>query len=387
MKKAVCHRGKIAIVTLLAILFCGIPAVSYATTTQEQLDEALQEQEDLQEQIDEHNEHLDDLKDAEDDLQKELKDLNAKLTDISENLADLEGQIADKEQEILVTTAELEAAWERERLQYEAMENRVQSMYEDGGIDYLSLFFSVRSFSDFLNYADYVAALVEYDRKMFDEYEATRMLIEEEETRLEQEKNELDGLKAAAEEEQSKVAALVARTAERIAQYGDKISKAEEEALAYEAEMKKKEEDIEALRKKIEEEKALSQAAANAAWRDISEVTFAAGDRDLLAAIIYCEAGGEAYAGKLAVGAVVINRVLSSRYPDTVVGVIYQKSQFSPVGSGRLDVVLTSGRATDECYKAADEAMSGITNVGSCLYFRTPIPGLTGINIGGHVFY
>ena len=131
----------------------------------------------------------------------------------------------------------------------------------------------------------------------------------------------------------------------------------------------------------------MSQAAANAAWRDISEVSFEEGDRYLLANLIYCDAGGEPYAGQLAVGSVVINRVLSSKYPDSVVGVIYQKSQFSPVGSGRLDLALAANKATANCYKAADEAMSGATNVGNCVYFRTPIPGLEGINIGGHVFY
>ena len=116
-------------------------------------------------------------------------------------------------------------------------------------------------------------------------------------------------------------------------------------------------------------------------------MTFAEGDRKLLANLIYCEAGGEPYAGQVAVGAVVINRVLSSKFPDTVVGVIYQSKQFSPVGSGRLEIALTADLATPKCYQAADEAMSGATNVGTCLFFRTPIPGLTGINIGGHVFY
>ena len=156
---------------------------------------------------------------------------------------------------------------------------------------------------------------------------------------------------------------------------------------AYEEEMRKQDEDIEALKKKIEEEKRKSQEAANAAWRDISDVNFADGDRKLLASIIYCEAGGEPYAGKLAVGAVVINRVLSSKYPDTVVGVIYQPYQFSPVRSGRLELALAMNKATESCYRAADEAMSGVTNVGNCLYFRTPIEGLTGISIGGHIFY
>ena len=145
--------------------------------------------------------------------------------------------------------------------------------------------------------------------------------------------------------------------------------------------------DIKALQAKLAEEIRMSKLAAQSSWRDISEVTFADGDRYLLANLIYCEAGGEPYEGKLAVGSVVINRVLSSVYPDTVVGVIYQNKQFSPVASGRLALALAEGRATDSCYQAADQAMSGVTNVGECVYFRTPIDGLTGINIGGHVFY
>ena len=120
---------------------------------------------------------------------------------------------------------------------------------------------------------------------------------------------------------------------------------------------------------------------------DISEVNFAEGDRYLLANLIYCEAGGESFAGQVAVGAVVINRVLSSVYPDSVVGVIYQGGQFSPVASGRLAAALAGGAATASCYQAADEAMKGNTNVGNCVYFRTPIEGLNGIQIGGHIFY
>ena len=78
---------------------------------------------------------------------------------------------------------------------------------------------------------------------------------------------------------------------------------------------------------------------------------------------------------------------VSLRYPDTVVGVIYQNKQFSPVASGRLALALAEGKATESCYKAAAAAMSGVTNVGNCVYFRTPVEGLTGIRIGGHIFY
>lgn len=387
MKKAALRRGKMALLLLFVILVCDIPSIVYAKTTQEELDEALKEKEELQEKMDEHGEELEGLKDTESDLQKELKKLNTQLSEVSERLEELEQQIRDKEDEITVTQGELEEAKETESWQYDCMVTRIQYMYEVGEMGYLELFFSTGSISDFLTYGDFFAAITEYDQNMLDEYEAARILVEEKEAQLQQEKADLDDLRVAAEAEKSKVAGLISQTANTISKYTKDIEKAEEQMRAYEEELRKQDEDIEALKKKIEEEKRKSQEAANAAWRDISDVNFADGDRKLLASIIYCEAGGEPYAGKLAVGAVVINRVLSSKYPDTVVGVIYQPYQFSPVRSGRLELALAMNKATESCYRAADEAMSGATNVGNCLYFRTPIEGLTGISIGGHIFY
>ena len=141
------------------------------------------------------------------------------------------------------------------------------------------------------------------------------------------------------------------------------------------------------MQKQLAEEIEKSKLAARSKWRDISEVTFTEEDRYLLANLIYCEAGNQPYAGQVAVGAVVINRVLSSVFPNTVSGVIYQYNQFAPVLDGHLALALAEDRATSACYKAADEAMIGYTNVGQCVFFRTPIPGLTGQQIGDHIFY
>lgn len=387
MKKAALRKAKIALWMAVVLFACSVPSFSYAVTTQDRLNEALKDKDEIKDRLDSKNDHIDDLKDTEAGLQSDLKDLNAQMTAVSSKLEELEGQIADKEEAIRITGEEIEEAKKTEAWQYDCMVKRIQYMYESGETDYLELLFSAQSFSDFLNYSDYFSAIADYDENMMAEYEATRQRIEEEEAKLLQEKADLDDLYLAAETEKNKVSSLISQTNSNIQKYGDKIATAEEEARAYEAELKKKEEDIETLKKIIEQEKALSAAAAKATWRDISEVTFADGDKKLLANIIYCEAGAEPYAGKLAVGAVVINRVLSSKYPDTVVGVIYQKSQFSPVASGRYELALAVDKANADCYKAAEEAMSGVTNVGSCLYFRTPIDGLTGIAIGGHIFY
>ena len=338
-------------------------------------------------QLNEENDNLENLKGEQNSLKGQLNNLNGQLTEVSNNLSDLEQQIADKEQEIADTQASLEEAKATEAWQYECMVIRVRDMYERNGTSYINALLNAQSFDKLLNAADFFERIAAYDQKKLQEFEENRKLIEEEEARLQAEKTELDSLKVAAEAEKSKVSGLISQTSNSIAKYAGDISEAEQRALAYEQEIKQKEENLETLRKKLAEEIAMSQKAANATWRDISDISFEEGDRYLLANLIYCEAGGEPYDGQLAVASVVINRVRSSVYPNTVVGVIYQNKQFSPVASGRLELALATNKATSRCYQAADEAMSGVTNVGNCVYFRTPVEGLTGINIGGHVFY
>lgn len=365
----------------------GSFAVSAKPSTQEQINATENEIKQWENKRDENNKELGGLKKEQKSLKDELDELNEQMRQVAENLENLERQINEKEQEISDTQAALSEARETEERQYECMVANIRYMYENSDDSIFVSLLMQGSFFEMLNEADYMERVAAYDRKLMDEYTANREYIEQEEARLQQEKIELDNLKLQAEAERSKVSALISQTSKKIAQYSDEIEEAERKAREYEAELKKAEEDLEVLKKKLEEEMALSQAAANAQWRDISEVAFADGDRYLLANLIYCEAGAEPYEGKLAVGSVVINRVLSSKYPNTVVGVIYAPKQFSPAASGRLALALDKNKATQQCYQAADEAMSGVTNVGNCVYFRTPIPGLNGIRIGGHVFY
>ncbi len=382
-------------VSLIAMLFAGgaeAPlAKVMASSIQEQLNQVQQEREELEEKKDELQGDIEGMKGEKNTLQGELNQLNTQLTEIGAHLEDLEGKIADKEQEITETQAALETAKQTEAQQYEDMVIRVRRMYVNNDTSNLNTMinsvFEQGSFSDMLNTADNYEKVASYDKMKLDEFKENRALIEDQEALLQQEKLELDGLKLEAETEKNKVSGLVSSTSNSIAGYADQIAEAEAQAKAYEDEIKKKEEDEAYLKQKLAEELAMSQAAANGEWRDISEVTFAEGDRYLLANLIYCEAGGEPYEGQVAVGAVVINRVLSNKFPDSVVGVIYQNRQFSPVASGRLELALAVNKATPRCYQAADEAMSGVTNVGNCVFFRTPIEGLEGIRIGGHVFY
>lgn len=107
-------------------------------------------------------------------------------------------------------------------------------------------------------------------------------------------------------------------------------------------------------------------------------------ERRLLAAMIYCEARGEGIEGQTAVGAVIMNRVHSDKFPNSVLGVIYQSGQFEPVGTGAYTSVLADDSVIpDSCYEAADIIIQGGSNV-DALYFKR---GIYGYQIGMHGFY
>ena len=144
--------------------------------------------------------------------------------------------------------------------------------------------------------------------------------------------------------------------------------------------------------KRLAEEKAAQEAAAQAekeaqAQAEQAQVSSAvnasASEQELLAALIFCEAGNQPYDGQVAVGAVVMNRVRSGSFPDTITDVIYQSGQFTPAMTGWLDSVLASDGYTDSAMQAAADALAGSNPVGDCLYFST---GGGGYQLGDHYF-
>lgn len=134
-----------------------------------------------------------------------------------------------------------------------------------------------------------------------------------------------------------------------------------------------------------EAEKAKKEQKAAAQKQQKAAATASYDEVTLLGALIQCEAGSESYDGQLAVGAVVMNR-LRAGYSGSISGVIYQRGQFSPASSGKLDSVLSSGvRGT--CLQAAQEAINGADNVSGAKSFKRASSGQPGTVIGNHVFY
>lgn len=111
---------------------------------------------------------------------------------------------------------------------------------------------------------------------------------------------------------------------------------------------------------------------------------------NMLAAIIYCEAGNQPYEGKVAVGAVVVNRILNSRFPESVERVIRSPGQFTPVRAGKFDRIYGSGSWSESCYAAAVDAANGQKGgAGDALFFKNPNSSGShaGTIIGDHVFW
>lgn len=111
---------------------------------------------------------------------------------------------------------------------------------------------------------------------------------------------------------------------------------------------------------------------------DVSDVT-------LLAALIQAEAGNQPYEGKLAVGAVVMNRVRSGGYPNTIIGVITAPGQFPPATNGTVASIAARGPSAS-CMQAAQAAVSGQSNIGGATHFAR-VGRANGVVIGSHVFY
>lgn len=110
---------------------------------------------------------------------------------------------------------------------------------------------------------------------------------------------------------------------------------------------------------------------------------------NLLARVISAEARGETYRGQVAVGAVILNRVAHSSFPDTISGVVYQSGAFDCMYDGQINVAVA-----DSAYKAAQDAINGWDPSGGAIYYYNPKTAKSSwirnrpiiLTIGNHVF-
>lgn len=334
-------------------------------------------------------------------LQNQLDSLNQDLTSLSAEITDLASKIEDTDASVQKAELDLAAAKLDEQLQYDAMKKRIKYMYETGNTSLLQIIFSSESMGDFLNKAEFVKNITEYDRNMLDELQKVHELVAKKDSDLKAEQASLAEMKTNLDQQEQELNDKISSTSGELQASSEALAKAKEAQAAAAA----------ALKKKQEEEAAEQQRQAEAAQTAANNTSSSSGNTDsgssggnttitvpdtpaettdlvLFAAILQCEAGGYNYDGILAVATVIMNRVASPLYPNTISGVVYQSGQFAPTWDGSLSRVLQRGPVS-LCYQVAQEALGGarLASVSGCYQFRSASTGMSGINVGGNVFF
>ena len=269
------------ITAVLLIVMTGMAATVQMTSAAENssakksentstsLKEAQQEKAALEKALEKAKQTINELKESKGDVQAKVNDLNTQLMNISSRITALENQLAQKNQELTEkkdqiedTKDQLEDAKKQEEQQYADMKVRIQFMYENAQESYFEALFDSESFSDFLNSAEYIIQIQEYDRKKLKEYQETvayidgvEQQLEEDYATLEEMKKEVEQEKASVEQEKASVAALMKQRETELAGIEGNIDSAQSDADYYAAEIQAQEEIIAEI-KRIEAEKA-----------------------------------------------------------------------------------------------------------------------------------
>ena len=205
--------------------------------------------------------NIDSLESKKQELENYLSDLNTQYEDLTNAISELSIQAGEKENELNQLHTELKKAKKALNKQYDDMKLRIQYMYENGGTSALTTLLSSKDLSEFLNNAENVAKISQYDRNMLEKCENLQNTIKDQETTAKEEKASIDELLAERASKQQEVQELAASTSDNISSYVSQISAGQEEAAALTAEINNADNSIARLVQQAEEEKAAREAA------------------------------------------------------------------------------------------------------------------------------
>ena len=336
------------------------------------------------------------------DLQNQLEGINQELVAISDEISTTEMQVEITNGEIQRTKDSLAEAEADEAQQYEDMKSRIKYMYETGNATLLEMLFSADNLTDFLNKADFIQNISDYDRKMLTELQETKNQIAEEEKTLQAQQDSLVSLQTSLDKKQSDLEAKAAATSTDLATFQAQLAALRaQEAAELEAKRQQELQQQQQQEQQQESDKPSSGDGNSTVTPTPPTTPDSGGDiiqgggsdatHDELttfAALLDCEAIHD-YNSMLAVATVIMNRVESPLFPNSIHGVIYATGQFEPVWSGRLDSVLNSGPSS-LALQVAQDAVNGarLSSVIDCYFFLyaggTDRPG---VNVGGNLFF
>ena len=257
-----------ALFLVTAALASSPVLTSVAAATKKDVSSAKDKKSALEQEKKKTEEAIKSLQGLKSNTESYVKELDTKMNDLQSQVTKLENNISSKQKSIDETAVKLEEAQKTEKKQYASMKMRIKYMYEKGDSSYLNLLLEARSLSELLNRAEYVSKISEYDRKMLDQYVATKESIVDSKKKLETEKAELQEMKTQTEAKQDSVQLLLNEKNKELQNVNAQIGEKSAQAKAYEDDIKAQEAKIvqmEAEIKKKEAEEAAKKAAEEAA--------------------------------------------------------------------------------------------------------------------------
>ena len=248
------HRNmvkKLLAGVLAASLCCSLPVLATETEIKKQ-------QAETKKQLEEINQQMKKIESQRDAILDEIEALDSELVDLMLSMELLEADIEAKEEELAAAEEEYEAAKAQEEVQYEAMKLRIQYIYEEGDMDYMSLLLKANSFGDFLNRADFAETIQKKDKEMLTAYQEIKdevaVLLEQ----LELEMADMEALQGEDEETKAETEVALAEKKAQEDDYESQLADAKAKATEYKNQIKKQSEQL----KKLEEERKKKEAAA-----------------------------------------------------------------------------------------------------------------------------
>lgn len=254
---------------VLSLLLTGALTVSMGTSvfasTEDQIAAAQAQKQEVQAGLAQAQANISSLESKKQELESYMAELDAQYNELTNTISQLSVEAAEKEEELKKVQTELERAKKKAENQYEAMKLRIVYMYENGGSSMLETLLSSESLADFLNQADNISRISEYDRNMLKQYEATRENIQVQEKKVEEESSSINSLLSEKSAKQQEVQSLVATTGDSINSYISQISASQEEASILMAQVDSADSSIATLMEQAEQERAAAEAAEQAA--------------------------------------------------------------------------------------------------------------------------
>ena len=242
------------------LLLTGMPAG--ATSLEGELSDAKGEQSELEKERKSAQKTLDKLETKKGQLQDYIKEIDADLNNRQKEITALSNDLAEKEDEIAQTEAQLQEAIEKSERQYAAMKERIKFVYENGNQSYIELILKAKSFSDFLNRAELVSQVYEYDKNMLLSYEELQKTIAATKEQLEADRKSIETMQANAEYEKKQLQIVADAKEAQMKQYETDIEGMEEKIKEYDREIKEQNAIIKQLEEQVKKQKAAQAGAA-----------------------------------------------------------------------------------------------------------------------------